>query len=365
MKSRSFLPKLAQLAVATLAAGAASAQTPTPGAVSIYGLVDVCLVAHKSANGPKFLINGGGCSYGSRLGFRGSEDLGGGLRAYFELESGFAVDTGVTGQGGRHFGRRSIVGLAGKFGAFELGRELPPGHFLVSAVDPQRLGIGSASSTVWTGAPSTAAGRVDNGLMYKIPAFGGFTARAVIAPGEQAGPLASRGGDTLGMNVIYRSKTLLAGVAYAKVRNAAGTQNDSATTVGAKYEFGSFSLAALVQVGGWKGTRTAAAPASTTAYFSRDYRSYVVGGTLNLGADSLSASYKRYDDRTASNFDVSVLSAVYRHPLSKRTHIYTGISHLKNRGGSSYRVADGNGAYNGAGPGGSSRIFDVGMTHRF
>jgi GBP family porin len=366
MKPKTFLSKLAPVAAAALAAGAANAQTAaTSSSVALYGVVDACLVSHRSATGAKARVNGGGCFYGSRFGFRGNEDLGGGLRAYFGLEGGFAADTGVSGQGGRLFGRRSTVGLGGGFGAIELGRELPPGHFLVSAVDPQQLGIGSASATVWTGAPSTASGRVDNGVIYLTPDFGGLTARLLVAPGEQAGPAASRGGDTKGVNVTYRSKGLLAGVAYAAVRNAAATAEDTATTLGAKYDFGTFSLAALAQFGAWEGTRTAAAPSSATALFSRDYRSYVVGGTLKLGIGSLSGTYKRYDDRTQSNFDATAWSATYIHPLSKRTQIYTGVSRLKNLRASSYGVADGNGSYAGTAPGGSSRVIDLGITHFF
>jgi GBP family porin len=366
MKSTMFLSRLAPLAVAALAATGANAQTAAPSSVTLYGLVDACVVSHRSANGAKVQVNGGGCFYGSRFGLRGNEDLGGGLRAYFGLESGFAIDTGNSGQGGRLFGRRSTVGLGSSaLGAIELGRELPPGHFLISNVDPQQLGIGSASNTLWTGAPGPASGRVDNGLMYVSPDMGGVTARLLYAPGEQAAPAASRGGDTKGLNVTYRSKTLLAGLAYANVRNAAANADDSATTLGVKYDFGAFSLAGLAQFGAWEGTRTVAAPSSATALYSRDYRSYVVGGTVKLGTGSLSGTYKRYDDRTASNFDARVVSATYIHPLSKRTQLYTGFSHTKNLRASSYGVADGNGTYAGTAPGGTARIIDLGITHFF
>ena len=353
------------MAVAALLAAPAQAQTNTKSAVVLYGIADGCLVSHKSERGAKTQVNGGGCFYGSRFGLRGTEDLGGGLQATFALESGFAIDSGVSSQGGRLFGRRSTVGLAGGFGSVELGRELPPPHFLISSIDPMQLGIGSASATLWTGSPSTASGRTDNSLIYVTPDFGGFVARMQIAPGEQAAPLASHGGDTKGLTITYRDKQLLAGVGHATVRNPAANGTDRATTAGAKYDFGGFSLAALAQFGAWEGSRTAAAPASATALYSRDYRSFVVGGTVKFGADSLSATYKKYDDRTVSNFDATVMSVVYIHPLSKRTQIYTGISRLKNLRGSSYGVADGNGAYAGTGVGGKSRIIDLGMTHFF
>jgi hypothetical protein len=99
--------------------------------------------------------------------------------------------------------------------------------------------------------------------------------------------------------------------------------------------------------------------------FSRDYRSDVVGGSVNAGVGTVSMTYKKYDDRTASNFDATILSAVYIHPLSKRTRLYAGATHLKNVRGSSYGAADGNGAYAGTAPGGSSRSIDLGITHFF
>ena len=363
-----FIRKITAATFAALAVGGADAQTKATSAtnaVVLYGIADGCLVSHRSAGGARMQVNGGGCFYGSRFGLRGNEDLGGGLQATFALESGFAIDTGVASQGGRLFGRRATVGLAGGFGSVELGRELPPPHFLISSIDPMQLGIGSASATLWTGSPSTASGRTDNSLIYVSPDFGGFVGRMQLAPGEQAAPLASRGGDTKGFSITYKEKSLLAGAAHATVRNPAATATDRATTAGAKYDFGGFSLAALAQFGAWEGSRTAATPASATALYSRDYRSYVVGGTVKFGSNSLSATYKRYDDRTAANFDATVMSVVYIYPLSKRTQIYTGMSRLKNQRGSSYGAADGNGAYAGTAAGGSSRIIDLGITHFF
>ncbi|MDO9405094.1 MAG: porin [Polaromonas sp.] len=365
MRSKTFIRMLTPVALALLTAGLAHAQEKSGSSVSLYGVVDACLVSYKGATGSDLRVNGGGCFYGSRFGLRGSEDLGSGLKATFALESGFAIDTGTMGQGGRLFGRRSTVGLSGGFGTLELGRELPPNHFLISSIDPMQLGVGSASATLWTGSPSTSSGRSDNSVIYATPAFGGFVGRVQLSPGEQTAPLSPRGGHTTGFTVTYRDKQLLTGGGYATVRNPAGNGTDRAATAGAKYDFGGFSLAALAQFGAWEGSRTVATPSSATALYSRDYRSYVVGGTIKFGTNSLSGTYKRYDDRTASNFDANVVSAVFIHPLSKRTQIYTGLSRLKNVRGSSYGAADGNGAYAGSRAGGSSRIVDLGITHFF
>lgn len=349
--------------IATGAAAQDRAASP-PSSVTLFGIVDACVVSHKSATGASLQVNGGGCFYGSRIGFRGTEDLGGDLRAYFHLEGGFSADSGQFGQGGRIFGRKSLVGLSGSWGALDAGREYAPAFYILSATDPMQLGIGSATATVWSGSPGTSVGRTDNSINYLSPDFGGVTARVQIAPGEQSAPAASRGGDTTGLNLLYRDKQLIVGLAHAKVRNAAATAADKATTVSAKYDFGAFSLSGIVQSGAWAGTRAATA-SSATAMFSRDYRSYVVGGSVNAGVGSVSMSYKKYDDRTASNFDATVLSTVYIHPLSKRTRLYAGVTRLKNIRRSSYGAADGNGTYGGAAPGGSSRSVDLGITHFF
>lgn len=355
-----------------LCAGLSQVPTPAqaqaavpPSTVTVYGVVDACVVSHAAAGGARLQVNGGGCYFGSRLGFRGSEDLGNGLRVHFQLESGFSADTGALGQGGRIFGRKALVGLSGRFGTVEAGRDYAPTFYLLSPVDPMQLAIGSATATIWSGSPASGSGRTNNALAYVSPTVGALSARVLVAPGEQGAPLASRGGDTLGAGVYYRGKQLLAGLTYARVRNANATADDSATTLGLKFDFGSFSLAAASQVGAWEGTRTVAAPSSATSMFSRRYRSHLAGGTLKLGAHSLSASFKRYDDRTPANFDADILSAVYIHRLSKRTQLYAGVTRLDNRRGSSYGAADGNGAYTGAAPGGSSRVFDLGISHFF
>ena len=129
--SRHFKPG-ALACIAAFAAAGAQAQAGG-SSVNLYGVLDACVVSYKAATGAPWQINGGGCFYGSRFGFRGNEDLGGGLRAYFVLEGGFTADNGAMAQGGRLFGRKSLVGLAGGFGtpggrvvAVQRGRAVGP-----------------------------------------------------------------------------------------------------------------------------------------------------------------------------------------------------------------------------------------------
>ena len=122
-KARRLKPaNLANLALAMLVYPmAASAQS----SLTIYGLFDIGIEAAKSGGGTTVREISGG-SFGSRLGFRGVEDLGGGLSAVFRLENGFVGDSGTLAQGGLIFGREASVGLAKEgFGAVTLGR-IPP-----------------------------------------------------------------------------------------------------------------------------------------------------------------------------------------------------------------------------------------------
>ena len=136
--------KLVALAVSAVAAGAASAQTAN---VTLYGVLDTYLASERvSAQGTTpsvsvTVLNAGGLS-GSRWGLRGSESLGGGMNAIFNLENGFDSSTGGLNQGGRLFGRRAFVGLNGGFGQVQVGRDYSPNFWV------QALRCGTAAAAV-------------------------------------------------------------------------------------------------------------------------------------------------------------------------------------------------------------------------
>ncbi|HSI56742.1 MAG TPA: porin [Ideonella sp.] len=352
------------MALAACAGTAASAQSAS-SSVTVYGLMDACLARADLGNSTNKAVNSG-CLYGSRLGFRGTEDLGDGHRAYFVLESGFTIDSGALAQGGRIFGRKALLGLAGPWGGVDVGRDYAPAFYLIQPVDPMALGIGTATSTLWSGSPSSTAARVDNAINYLTPRWGGVSARLQFAPGEQPAPAAARGRDVLGLNVLYQAGNTVAGLSHARVANAADSAEDRATTVALRQNFGRFSLAAIVQSGSWQGSRDVGTPASASSIFSRSYRSYLVGGSLRVGdVGSINTSLKRYDDRTGGNFDITQWSIAYVHSLSKRTDLYAGYSQLDNRNGSSYAVSDATGAYTTVDAGARTSLLATGIKHSF
>lgn len=349
------------LPTVALAALCGSAQAHTSN-VTVYGLVDACAVRADLGKDTLHALNSG-CLYGSRLGFRGQEDLGGGWSAGFTLEGGLSLDNGQLAQGGRIFGRKALLALGGPWGRIEMGRDYAPAFYLVQPVDPMGLGIGTASSTLWTGSAATTVARNDNVVNLISPDWGGWSLRAQLAAGEggTGGARKSRG-----LGLQYRHGGTLAGLTIARVANAADSADDRATTLAVKHDFGRFSLAAIGQWGAWEGSRTAAAPASTTALFSRKYRSWLLGGGVAVGAvGRLNLSWKRYDDRSARNYDATQWSLAYVHTLSKRTDLYAGGSWLDNRRGSAYGVADASTTYGGVTPGASTSMLAAGIKHVF
>lgn len=344
------------------------AATPSfaQSSVTIYGIIDACAALTDRGNTSVKVVNSG-CQNGTRLGFRGQEDLGDGNSAYFQLEQGMNIDDGTLGQGGRSFGRKALLGLSSKtLGSIELGRDYAPAFYLLSPTDPLLLGFGTVGSTMSTGASPVTVGRNDNSINYLTPSFGPVTARLHYSLGEQVAPAASRGRDTMGANVMWRDSKWTGGIAYAAHRNATDADRDNATTAALMYDFGGFRVSGAVQAGKWEGSRTVAAPSSPTSFFSRDYRSYMVGGVASIGAAGRVAfSLKRYDDRTALNYDVTQWTVLGSYAFSKRTDVYAGYSRLRNASGSAYAIADGTTTYSGVDVGATTSLLAFGIRHYF
>lgn len=347
---------------ATLSIGGAQAQNQ----VSIYGVVDACMVRSGGTSAHGVNMNSG-CAAGSRLGFRGTEDLGDGLSAGFQLENGFNVDDGSIGQGGRFFGRKIIVSLASRsWGAIEAGRDYAPTFYALAPIDPTSFGFGTISNTMWTGSNPTTIARNDNAINYISPAIGPVTLRLQYSFGEQPAPATAGARSTLGFNAIYRSGGWVASVAHARHANATDSGYDRASTAALAYTDGGLTLTGAFQAGKWEGSRTAAAPASTSSIFSRDYRSYMVGGTyLVMPLMRLLVSVKHYDDRTDANYDANQATVTAVYYLSKRTDVYAGYSRFKNAAASSYDISDATTRYSGVPAGGKSSLLAVGLRHTF
>ena len=211
--------KKSLIALAVLAAsGAAMAQS----SVTLYGVADAW-VGQTSTTTAGVKVKqtevGDGGFNGSRWGLKGSEDLGGGLKAIFTLESGFDISNGRSAQGGVLFGRQAFVGLQGGFGAVTLGRQYSAYDELRGATNQAYDSAFATTGGVWGNGLVDYTDRVNNSIAYTSPSFGGISGAVVYGLGENknlasAGNAAGDATDNLSMHIKYANGPVLVGYAY-------------------------------------------------------------------------------------------------------------------------------------------------------
>lgn len=311
---------LLALAVLGTFAGAASAQTN----VTVYGLVDIGVQRTDADNTDAKWALDSGLQSGSRLGFKGTEDLGGGLSAIFTLENGFSLDNGNQAQG-RLFGRQAWVGLSGGFGSVKFGRQYTPVYTAAASVDPFSTGLaGDLANTV-----NAYGFRSDNTANYSLAA-GPFSGQVAYSFGEVAGDNSAN--RQVGLSFGYANGPVSAVIAYHNQQDATGTANARTTFLGGTYNFGvakahasyadnrgdaqADAIVTRLGIGG-------PAVAFDETFKSRDY---MVGVSAPVGAGSVMASFQRKDDKDSS-FEYDLFAVGYTHDLSKRTNLYTSYGH--------------------------------------
>ena len=342
-------------------AGAAVAQSN----VTVYGIVDVALVRESGGAASSTKLTSG-VEAGSRLGFKGTEDLGGGVSAIFLLENGFQADTGAMGQGGLLFGRQAYVGLQSKgAGTLTLGRQYTPQYLAVAGVDP--FGSGTAGDTKnLMAATGNSASRMDNAVKYASPVVNGFSAEAAYGVGEVAGDSTAQ--RQFGGALAYAAGPLVLRLAHHNRSNDTAalknTSNAKNTVLTALYDFGVFK--AHFAFGVDKGLNSAL-PRNLANPFgyavaptpSTDSKVMLLGVSVPQGAGTWLASCIRKNDRTGFNQDAQQLAAGYRHYLSRRTDVYAVYAAIHNRNGAGYTVGS---AIEG---GSGDRAFNLGLRHAF
>ena len=341
-------------AVAASFCAAASAQTN----VTLYGIVDAGIGWHdvdRSGNSSSVVVNSGYLST-SRFGLRGTENLGGGLKAMFNLEAGIDVDVGASESdtGGTFFARRSVVGLAGSLGEVRLGRDYTPGFFASKTADVP--GLFANWLTFVTQGGMTA--RTSNGIHY-TGSFGGLRVRAVYADGET--PLPDSGsGDVWGLAAEYASGPLNVHGYYQEVNNAAGIATRQ-MGAGGGYNFGAFRLVLNY------GIADADTGATVRAGLDR-LQGIGVGATVKLGTGEVITQIIRLtgDSITpAADQKATVFGIGYVHPLSKRTHLYAAYGTARNNGTANFGVRAADTSVAAGVAGADPKGFAFGMRHLF
>lgn len=340
--------KKSLVALAVLAAsGASFAQS-----VTLYGLADVWFGSNKHEDGVtgtshrQTKIDSGGVNT-SRWGLKGSEDLGGGLKANFKLEQGFKMDTGAAGSstgqgttGTQAFDRQSWVGFSGGFGEVQIGKTW-------SAYDD----VSGASNALFDSpvlAPLNyvfkSVGYIDrpiNGIRYSTPEFSGFSGAISYSTDEKVAGAAK----VASLNVSYGAGPLNAHLGYQVEdvdNSAAGSADAKFTRLGASYDFGVATAKA-----------TYGKVANVDGVSGKDADEYQLGVDVPVSAAlTVSASYAKSDDSNAGFEQARKgygIGASYT--LSKRTFLYGGY--------------ESDTATNNAAADSKHSLFAVGVQHRF
>ncbi|WP_298856810.1 porin [uncultured Aquimonas sp.] len=291
------------IALAVLAAVGAPAAAQS--SVTLYGLIGL-EVGKNPGSDNKVVQNGAN----SRLGVRGVEDLGGGMRAFFTLENRYEPDTGTQSDAGRFWNGRSIVGLEGAFGRVWMGREYTPLFLNVALIgDPWGwTGIGALDSGLGGIGAYT---RYDNSVNYQFSA-GGMTAWIQTAErdnnGNSAGTAVAQK-RPMSLALTYGAGPFFAGVGYdSRINN-----NDSLLTLVSTYNFGVVKLFGTYARGE---TATAA-----------KHQEIALAATAQLGMGQLRVGVDQIKRTSAPATTLKQQVALgYHYSLSKRTTVFADVT---------------------------------------
>ena len=326
--------KTACAVIALAACGTALAQS----SVTIYGTTDLALTRATSGDTSTTGLKEGGHT-ASRIGFRGTEDLGGGLDAHFVLEAGYDPRSGAgTLPGpGLAFTRQSFVGFSGPWGQLDAGRMYTPMFYTLFKADPYGVNavfspINLVSATDAQPGLTPFAARSSNMLRYRTPASSAFIADIAYAPGKSQ-VASRRSGEFKGATFGWASKPWYLAYGVQRVRSGSATAPVASPAVStyhalsASYQFPQLTLYAHAM-------RTSSSlPAVPSAKLLSVGASYPVTPVSNL---ILEAVRRKVDGSDRSQL---AWTLGYDHHLSKRTALYGRWLGLNNRGGASASLA--------------------------
>lgn len=354
--------KIIALAIAGLSS-AAFAQSN----VQIYGNVDASMVKYSgTSTGVPGAAAGNAAGNGSitkidsnlikqsRIGFRGNEDLGGGMKAVWTAEASLASDGGAAAQqaGASGLGgawRQMFVGVEGNFGSATAGRMYTPFFKTVAAVDNFNMtGVGAVGN-IHPIAAQTA--RFSSSINYTTPSFNGLTASVMMGMSEVPSDSTTKPkGESF--NVVYANGPIVASAAHLKVKDADltnGTGNSTGTTgvlgtgataaytagldikanvFGGTYDFGMAKV----------GAAYVTAKATNAGATALDNKGWTVNATVPFGAHAFKIQHNRTNDKLASNEDATHWGLGFQYNLSKRTSLQAQYGKVSNKNGATYGV---------------------------
>lgn len=308
---------LLALAVLGAFAGVASAQS----SVTIYGIIDVGVAKINDGTSPIWATHAVAdpgvigthdawnvrSSTSSRLGFRGTEDLGGGMKANFTIEHRLDPSEGTDEKGSvGMWHAQSWVSLSGGFGEVRLGRQYVPIFFTGLAMDPWGYDYNVAGGAGYTRANSPS--RVNNAVTYLTPNMGGFTAQAQVAAGEGA-PGVYR---NLGFNVRYTAGPLDVGFGFNDIDSPATNRHWNLV--------GSWDLGMVKPIVGYSNGEVGA----------NETTQWLIGARAPIGPGTLKAVYAKSTlDTGPAETDTTKYGIGYEYALSKRTSVHADFGSAK------------------------------------
>ena len=310
------------VAAATLGLGLAVGAHAQSG-VSAYGLMDMSAGQFQNAGATKVWRADSGNMTTSFLGFKGSEDLGGGVKANFTIEHFLRLDAGGAGRfnGDAFWARNAHVGLQGAFGQSKLGRNTTPLFVSTLVFNPfgDSFGFSPSIRHYFLGAISGDTGW-NNSLAYTSPSLGGVTLNLLGNLTEGSGV-----GRNISANALYFGGPFAATVAWQQVKNGvfpvpAGFAKQNAIQAGGSFDLGVAKL--FAQAGSVK--TDAAVDMKTTLY--------QFGASAPIGAGRLLASYGNAKTKTAAVSTRKTLTLGYDYNLSRNTDVYAVVMNDKATG---------------------------------
>ena len=321
-----------------LVAAAGASTVMAQSSVTLYGRVNTSVERQKVGSVSNTVMQ----NNASRFGFKGVEDLGGGLKAGFVLESGFdsSNGAGASSTGGLNFGRQSEVNLSGAFGTVRLGNFFPESYFATADyVSMHNHDTGSSSDAlyydpVWFGTLGTA-----NKIAYRTPSFGGLTVEGAMTFHENNAP--SKYGYDLAAN--YNLGALALGAGYS------GVNSNYQVGLRAAYTFGQFTVGGYYQRNKDDNQRV-----PTGAGTRNNFR---LAGMYTMGASEFHVNlghankWSNVADSAATQWTLG-----YNYNLSKRTKVYAFYTKVDNKAGAAYMTGT---------AGADFSSFALGVRHNF
>lgn len=300
-----FSKKTAVAAAALLAAFAAQAQ------VNVYGNLDLSVGSYDEAGQGKSLtkVNSGDLR-ASYIGFKGQEDLGGGLKAFFKLESDIGADTGSAGGDAAFWARTSVLGLQNDMGTLTLGNTRSLGYLTNAAFNPFADSSLFSASNLFSNVAGAGLGNWTNSITLSTANYSGFTAAVQVGLKEAATNVSNK----VGLQAAYAAGPLTLGAVYEDL----AVKGQYRWELAGAYDFSVAKL--FAQYGQGK-----ADDASTT----KTGKFFQIGASIPVStAGTVLTSFGEYKLASAKKTEFSL---AYDHDLSKRTGAYIGLNYSKDK----------------------------------